>query len=191
MVSLRKRSLVAVLGLTLLAVLAACDSATAGQPQPTQTTSQSSEEPTEESTSETKEPEYSLARLCELMTPDEAEQLGGSTEGEEGNSIADGHAICTWADKTTLVVGWQQGPTSAQADTGPGITNTPTTVDGLPAVQSLQTKTVTICEMLVDLPSGKLFGAAVSVRSAGEGMYDPCQVVTQLSNLIIPRVKDQ
>lgn len=191
MASLRKRSLVAVLGLTMLVVLAACNSATAGQPQPTPTTSQSSEEPTEESTSETEAPKYSLARLCELMSPEEAQQLGGAAEGEEGNSIADGHDICTWADKTTLVVGWQQGPTSAQADTGPGITNTPMTIDGLPAVQSLQTKTIAICEMLVDLPSGKLFGAAVSVRSAGEGLYDPCQVVTELSNLIIPRVKDQ
>lgn len=191
MASLRKRSLVAVLGLTMLVVLAACNSATAGQPQPTPTTSQSSEEPTEEPTSETEAPKYSLARLCELMSPEEAQQLGGAAEGEEGNSIADGHDICTWADKTTLVVGWQQGPTSAQADTGPGITNTPMTIDGLPAVQSLQTKTIAICEMLVDLPSGKLFGAAVSVRSAGEGLYDPCQVVTELSNLIIPRVKDQ
>jgi len=29
------------------------------------------------------------------------------------------------------------------------------------------------------------------VRSAGEGQYEPCQVVTELANLIIPRVKDQ
>jgi hypothetical protein len=180
--------MLAALGLTMLAILAACDSATAGQPLPKGT----SEESTEESTSETKAPEYSLARLCELISPAEAQELGGSSEGEEGNSVADGHAICTWKDKTTLVVGWQDGTTTAQADTGPGITNTPMTVDGLPAVQSLQTKsTVVICEMLVDLPSGKMYGAAVSVRSAGEGQYDPCQVVGELSNLIIPRVKDQ
>ena len=188
MVSLRKRGTAVVLGLAVLAVVSACDSATAGQPRPEQSAS-SSAPTTGESTSEA--PEFSLARLCELITPEEAEELGGSTEGEEGNSIADGHAICTWKDKTTLVVGWQEGTSTAQADTGPGITNTPTEIDGLPAVQSLSTKTVAICEMLVDLPSGKMFGAAVSVRSAGEGMYDPCQVVTQLANLIIPRVKDQ
>lgn len=189
MVSLRKRGTAVVLGLAVLAVVSACDSATAGQPRPKETSSATTPTTTEESTSE--DPEFSLARLCELITPEEAEGLGGSTEGEEGNSIADGHAICTWKDKTTLVVGWQEGTSTAQADTGPGITNTPTTIDGLPAVQSLSTKTVAICEMLVDLPSGKMFGAAVSVRSAGEGMYDPCQVVTQLTNLIIPRVKDQ
>jgi hypothetical protein len=191
-VSLRKRSLVAVLGLTMLAVLAACNSATAGQPQPTQTTSQSSAEPTEESTSETtEESDFSLASLCELITPEEAEELGASPEGKKGNSTSDGHPICTWSDETSLVVGWQEGTTSAQADTGPGITNTPTTIDGLPAVQSLQTDTVVICEILIDLPSGKMVAASAAVLSAGEGKYDQCQVANQFANLIIPRVKDQ
>ncbi len=141
--------------------------------------------------SEPQKPDYSLARLCELISPEEAQQLGGSAEGEEKNSASDGHAICTWSDATHLVVGFQEGTTSAQADTGPGITNTPTTVDGLTAVRSLQTDTVVICEVMVDLPSGKMFAAAVAVRSAGEGEYDPCQVATRLSNLIVPRVKDQ
>jgi hypothetical protein len=175
----------------MLAALAACASRTEGQPQPTETSTQRSEEPTAESTSESEEPDYSLARLCELISPEEAQELGGSSEGKEGNSITDGHDICTWGDKTTLVVGWQGGTSTAQADTGPGITNTPTTIDGLPAVQAVQTEPITICEMLVDLPSGKMFGAAVSIRTAGEGLYDPCQVVTQMANLIIPRVKDQ
>lgn len=191
MVSLRKRSIATVLGFAVLTVLAACDSATAGQPLPKETSSRSSEEPTGESTSETKEPEYSLARLCELMSPDEAQRLGGSAEGEKGNSITDGHAICQWADETSLVVGFQNGMTTANAETGPGITNTPTTVDGLPAVQSLSTNPVAICQVLVELPSGKLFSVGASVRSAGEGKYDPCQVATQMSNLIVPRVKDQ
>lgn len=136
-------------------------------------------------------PDYSLARLCELMSPEEAQALGGSAEGEEGNSIADGHALCTWADETTIVVGWQKGTSTAQADTGPTITNTPTTIDGLPAVQQVQNDVILICEFLVDLPSGKLFAASASVRSAGEGKYEPCQVANQLANLIIPRVKDQ
>jgi hypothetical protein len=181
----------AVLGLAMLTALAACDSATAGQPLPKKTSSQSSEEPTDESTSETKEPDYSLARLCELMSPDEAQELGGSAEGEKGNSISDGHAICQWADKTSLVVGFQNGMTTANVETGPGITNTPTTVDGLTAVQHLSTDPVAICQVLVDLPSGRLFSVGASVRSAGEGKYDPCQVATQLSNLTVPRVKDQ
>jgi hypothetical protein len=190
-VSLRKRSAVTVVGIAMLAVLAACDSATAGQPLPKETSSQSAEEPTEESSSETEAPEYSLAGLCELMSPDEAQELGGSAEGEKGNSTSDGHAICTWADATSLVVGWQEGTSTAQADTGPGITNTPTAIDGLPAVQSVSTNAVVICEILVDLPSGKMFAASATVLSAGEGKYDQCQVATQLANLIIPRVKDQ
>ena len=181
---LSKRAMPAVLG---LALLTACDTMTAGAPTPAETTSQSPA-----TTSETKAAEYSLARLCELISPEEAQELGGSPEGEEGNSISDGHAICKWADETSLVVGWQNGTSTAQADTGPDITNTPTTVDGLPAVQSVQTTpTVVICEMLVDLPSGKMYGASAAVLSAGEGRYDPCQVVTQLSNLIIPRVRNQ
>lgn len=196
MVAFRKRSAAAVVSLAtlavlaVLAVLAACDSATAGEPSPKET-SQSSEDPTTEATSETKAPEYSLARLCELISPDEAQQLGGSGEGEKGNSTSDGHAICTWANETSLVVGWQEGTSTAQADTGPGITNTPTTIDGLTAVQSLSTNAVVICEILVDLPSGKMVAASATVLSAGEGKYDQCQVATQLANLIIPRVKDQ
>jgi hypothetical protein len=190
-VSLRKRSLVAVLGLAVLAVLTACDSATAGQPQPKETSSQTSEQTTEESTSEAEEPDYSLARLCELISPEEAEGLGGSSEGEDTNSVSDGHAVCQWSDETSLVVGFQDGMTTANAESGPGITLTPTTIDGLPAVQQLKTEPITICQIMVDLPSGKLFTSTASVLSAGEGKYDPCQVATQLSNLIIPRVKDQ
>jgi hypothetical protein len=192
-VSATKRGVVAaVLGLTMLAA-AACDSATAGQPEPKETSSESTSESTAESTSESEEPDsdYSLASLCGLLTPEEATQLGGSSAGEQGNSIGDGHAICTWKDQTSLVVGYQTGTSTAEADTGPGITNTPTTIDGLPAVQSLSTDTVVICEILVDLPSGKMVAASATVLSAGEGKYDQCQVANQLANLIIPRVKDQ
>lgn len=81
--------------------------------------------------------------------------------------------------------------TVANADAGPGITNTPTTIDGLTAVQSLQVDVVTICEIMVELPAGRLFTTSATVLSAGEGEYDPCQVATQASNLIIPRVKSQ
>lgn len=173
----------------MLTALAACSSATAGNPEPTG--SRSSATSTKQSTSESQAPEYSLAQLCELLSPEEAEQLGGSAEGEKGTSTSDGHAICKWDDETHLVVGFQDGLTTANADTGPGITNTPTTIDGLPAVQSLQDDVVVICEVMVDLPSGRLFTSSATVLTAGEGKYDPCQVATQLSNLIIPRVKDQ
>lgn len=169
----------------------ACNSATAGQPKPTEAGTRSSTEPAGASTSKTEEPKYSLARLCELISGEEAQELGGSPEGEEGNSISDGHDICTWSDETSLVVGFQEGVTSADAKAGPGITNTPTEIGGLTAVQSLQTDTVVICEVMVDLPSGRMFTSSAAVLSAGEGKYDPCQVATELSDLIVPRVKDQ
>lgn len=179
-----------VLGVVAVGALAACNSATAGQPKPSGTGSQS-EEPTEPSTSEPEAPDYSLAHLCELLSPEEAEQLGGSPEGEEGNSLRDGHAICTWGDKTTLIVGFQEASKAANADTGPGITNTSITIDGLPAVQSLNTDTIVTCDILVDLPGGGLVHTTAGLRSASEGEYDPCEVANQFANLIIPRVKDQ
>lgn len=192
MLAVVKRSVTAaILGAATLGALVACDSATAGQPTSTETGSQTTETSTEPTTSEPEEPNYSLARLCELLSPEEAQQLGGSAEGEEGNSLRDGHAICTWADETTLVVGFQDGHKSSSADTGPGITNTSIKIDGLTAVQSLNTDTVVSCDILVDLPSGKLVHTTVGVRSAGEGKYDHCEVARQFANLIIPRVKDQ
>jgi hypothetical protein len=190
-VSLRKGCVAATLGFAMVTVLVACDSATAGQPRPTEKSSQSSEEPTHASTSESETPEYSLAHLCELISSEEAQELGGSTEGKETNSAADGHAVCQWADKTSLTIGFQTGVTTANAESGPGITLTPTTIDGLKAVQQLKTDPIAICQVMVELPSGKLFSSSAAVRSAGEGKYDPCQVATKLTNLIIPRVKDQ
>jgi hypothetical protein len=170
--------------LTVMAALAGCNTDTVGHPR-------AAEIPTSPISAESEEPDYSLARLCELLSPEEAQQLGGSAEGEEGNSLRDGHDICMWADETTLVVGFQQTATTAQADTGPAITNTPTTIDGLPAVQQLNTDTVVSCQLLVDLPSGRMVHALVGVRTAGEGKYDHCRVATDLANLIVPRVRDQ
>lgn len=190
MLSWKIRSVAAVLGAAALLAVTACNNATAGQPEPTSGETPSSDKTTE-TTSEPQEPDYSLARLCELLSPEEAQELGGSPEGEKGNALSDGHDICEWADETSLIVGFQTGTSTAQADTGPGITNTPTTIDGLPAVQALSTDTVVICDILVDLPSGKMVSAGATVLSAGEGKYDPCQVANQFANLIIPRVKDQ
>lgn len=170
---------------TLLAALTACTTNTVGHPDPVEMIA------SETSGSKPEETDYSLARLCELLSPEEAQRLGGAPEGEEGNALNDGHTICTWADETGLVVGFQEGTTTAHAPAGPSITNTPTTIDGLPAVQSLNTDTVVICQVMVDLPSGRLFTSSARVRSAGEGKWDPCEVATKLSTLIIPRVKDQ
>ena len=162
----------------------ACSSPTTGHPKPIP------EEPPPTTTT-SKARDYSLARLCELLSPEEAKQLGGSPEGEKTNSASDGHAICQWSDAMTLVVGFQEGLTTANADKGRGITNTPVKIDGLPAVQSLQTDTFLLCEVLIELPSGKLFTSSASVLSAGEGKYDPCDVAVKLANLVVPRVRDQ
>jgi uncharacterized protein DUF3558 len=189
--SLRTGCVAAAVSLAIFTALAACDSATAGQPQPKATSSQSSKEPTDESTSESETPKYSLVHLCELISSEEAQELGGSTEGKQTNSAADGHAVCQWADKTSLTIGFQTGVTTANAESGPGITLTPTTIEGLKALQQLKTDPIAICQVMVELPSGKLFSSSAAVRSAGEGQYDPCQVANQLANLIIPRVKDQ
>lgn len=190
MISAGKRTMAAaVLGFAMLTV-AACDSATEGQPETSQTGSRSSAESTSESTSEPEEPDYSLSRLCELLTPEEAQQLGGSPEGEKGNSITDGHDICTWQNETYLIVGYQTGLTSANAATGPGVTNTPTSVDGLSGVQSREADPPG-CQVLIDLPSGKLLGVSAGPLSAGEGKYEPCELATELATLVVPRVKDQ
>jgi hypothetical protein len=181
----------AVLGLTMLTAVSACDDATAGQPSSGDTSSQTSSETPSEETTTSETQKYSIARLCELLSPEEAQQLGGAAAGEEGNALSNGTKVCTWKDKTGLTVGFQENTTTAQANTGPNITNTPTTVDGLTAVLAKTNDTVVICQMLVDLPSGRMYAGSVSVRSAGEGQYDPCQVATDLANLIIPRVKDQ
>ena len=187
MVSLRKGSVAAVLGLAMLTAVSACENATAGQPS---SAGASSETPSPETTTSKKQ-KYSMARLCELLSPEEAQQLGGAAEGEEGHALSNGTKVCEWKDKTGLTVGFQENTTTAQANTGPDITNTPTTVDGLTAVLAKSTDPIVVCQMLVDLPNGWMYAGAVSVRSAGEGQYDPCQVATELANRIIPRVKDQ
>ena len=169
-----------------LFLAAACNSTTAGQPKSTP----GEPEPSPSATT-SKTPDYSLARLCELLSPEEAQSLGGSAEGEEGNSLRDGHPICSWADETSLHVGFQEGHRSADVDTGPSITNTPIKIDSLPGVQSLNTDTVVSCDVLVDLPSGRLVHSTAGTLSAGEGKYDPCDLANRLANLIIPRVRDQ
>lgn len=179
----------AVLGVVALYALTACTTVTSGEPAPpsgepdTTSTKQTTSESEEES-------DYSLARLCELLTPEEARQLGASPEGEKGNSTSDGHDICTWDDETYLIVGYQQGPTSADVKDGPGITNTPTTVDGLPGVQSSEADPPG-CQVLIDLPSGILFSVSAGPLSAGEGKYEPCELANDLAKIVIPRVKDQ
>jgi hypothetical protein len=172
----------------VLALLAGCGTRTAGEPL---TTTDSISPSTVESPVTGRAPGYSLARLCELLSPEEAQRMGGSAEGEKGNSINDGHALCTWADEMTLIVGVQTDRKSHGGTKGPGITNKPVTVDGLPATLSHQTKPVELCQVLIDLPGSNLFSAGAGPQSKGEGKYDSCALAEQMADLIVPRVKDQ
>jgi len=173
-----------------LTALVGCGDSTAGTPV---SADQRSAEPPSTARPETTSdaPDYSLAHLCELLASDEAQRLGGSAEGEEGNSISDGHAQCTWSGDTSLVVGVQPGLRTTSVRTGPGITNTPTTVDGLTAVQSRETDPIVICQVLIDLPDGNLFGTSAALLTGGEGEYEPCTLANELAKIIVPRVKNQ
>jgi hypothetical protein len=171
----------------VLVLAAGCGTATAGKPVATEDSSTS----TVESPATSDAADYSLARLCELLGPDEARRIGGSAQGEEGFSTNDGHALCTWADETSLIVGVQPGAKSNGGNKGPGITNTPITVAGLPATRSLETEPIVTCQVLIDLPGDNLFSTSAGNLSRGEGKYDPCTLATQMAELIVPRVKDQ
>lgn len=176
-----------------LTALAGCGDSTAGEPtatDPAGSTTPSTPEPSE-SSPESEAPDYSLARLCELLSAAEAQELGGSADGEEGNSISDGHEQCTWRGDTSLVVGVQPGLKTTSVRSGPGITNTPTAIDGLTAVQSKETDPIVICQVLIDLPGGNLFGTSAALLTGGAGKYDPCTLATEMANIIVPRVKDQ
>ncbi|MGH3762850.1 DUF3558 domain-containing protein [Actinophytocola sp.] len=169
-------------------VLAGCGMSTAGEAVVTDPSTDAS---TVDATTTSAAPDYSLARLCELLSPDEARRMGGSPEGEEGNSIRDGHEQCTWADETSLIVGVQPGARAGDGNTGPGIVNTPITIDGLPAVQSLEKEPVVTCQVLADLPGGNLLGTSAGTLTRGEGKYDACTLAKQMAEIIVPRVKDQ
>lgn len=165
-------------------VLAGCGMSTAGEAVVPDAS-------TVDATATSAAPDYSLARLCELLGPDEAQRMGGSADGEEGNSVRDGHEQCTWADETSLIVGVQPGAQAGGGNTGPGVENTPITVDGMPAVQSLETEPVVTCQVLIDLPHGNLLGTSAGTLTRGEGEYEPCTLAKQMAEIIVPRVKDQ
>jgi Protein of unknown function (DUF3558) len=175
-----------------LTALTACGGeSTAGEPVPTdspdsdgQTSSEPSAEPSGDDGTD-----YSLARLCELLAPEEAERMGGSAQGREGNSITDGHDLCTWENETSLIVGVQPGLDISSVRPTADVTLTPITVEGLPAVRK-QTASINACEIVVELPSENLFGVSVAPLSAGEGKYEPCAVADEFASITVPRVKD-
>lgn len=184
---------VGVASVALIATLTACGGTTAGQPTSAGDAPSTSTNPPEKSTS-TAPPgdlDFSNTALCQLLTEDEAEGLGAAPVGEPGYSIADGHPQCNWNADTGLTVGFQKGVQSTNARTGPGITNTPTSVAGLTAMQSRETDPIVICQVLVDVTPDSIVSGAVSIRSSGEGKYEPCDVASRLVNIIIPKVQQR
>jgi hypothetical protein len=181
----------AVVSIVLAATLAGCGSPTAGEPTPTTGDSGSGESSESAEPTTPFKPSFSNTQLCGLLTADESAQLGGSPTGEAGYSTADGHPQCQWSEDTTLVVGFQEQGRAANAKTGPGITNTETTIAGFPAVQSRETQPIEICQVLVDITDEALLGVSVANLSGGEGKYVPCDVANQLANIVIPKALDR
>jgi hypothetical protein len=177
----------------LATTLAGCGSSTAGEPTSEPTTGDSGSGESSESADPTTQftPSFSNTQLCGLLTSDEATQLGGSPTGEAGNSTMDGHPQCTWRNETVLALGFQENGASGNDPTGPGVTNTPTTVAGYPAVQSLATDPIDICQMLVDVTDKAVIGVAVSIQSSGEGKYVPCDVAKAFAEIVIPKAMDR
>jgi hypothetical protein len=190
-VSVGLRTSVAAAGVVFATTLAGCSSPTAGEPTstgdaPSETsTSQQSTDGADPTTSA--EPSFTNTQLCGLLNSDEAVQLGGSATGKTGYSTMDGHPQCSWRNETVLVVGFQENGVSGNDPTGPDVTNTPTTVAGYPAVQSLATDPIDICQMLVDVTDKAVIGVAASIQSSGEGKYVPCDVAKALAEIVIPK----
>jgi len=180
------------LGAAGLTVLTACGGeSTAGEPA---ATDPAADPPASTSTdsppsSEDASGDYSLSDLCGLLTAEEAEGMGAAAPGRPGNSISDGHPICTWTNETSLVVGVQEGLDLTAVRPSADITVTETTIASQPAVKK-QVASINACEIVVETASNNLFSASAAPLSAGEGKYDPCTVVDEFAAIVVPRVKD-
>lgn len=194
-IGLRMSAVVA--GVVLAMAVSACDSTTEGQPKsgdPTTTSSSeesgngsSSEEPTSSGS-----PSFSNTQLCGLLTSAEAQQLGGSATGEAGFSIRDGHPQCQWSADTGLTIGFLDGSQVGDGPSGAGVTNTPITVAGIEALQSLQVEpNREFCQVMVNLSDDSMMAAGASVRDGGEGKYTPCDVAKQFAEIVIPKALDR
>lgn len=172
--------------------LTGCSDATAGSPTASDgpaTSSTTSSKPSSSSPTTPKaEPDFSNTALCDLLTPDEAINLGGSGTGEPGNSLQDGHPICTWSDDTSLILGFQKGGEFA-APTGPEITNTDITIAGQPAVLSKRVTDVrTNCQVLMKVGKEGMVSALAGLHDGGIGKYEECELATEFANIVIPKV---
>lgn len=178
------------LGAAGLTVLTACGGeSTAGEPAATDPPASTSAEAGSPPSSEDGSGDYSLSDLCGLLTAEEAEDMGAAAPGRPGNSISDGHPLCTWSNETSLVVRLQEGRDLATVRPSDDVTVTETTVAGVPAIK-VRTASINACEIAVETASDNLVGASAAPLSAGEGKYDPCVVADEFAAIVVPRVKD-
>jgi hypothetical protein len=167
-----------------------CSTPTEGQPtSEDEAPTTSSDEPSTSESTPAGSKTFTNTQLCEFLTTDEAQGLGASANGEPGYSLKDGSPYCQWSAATALTIGFQEGAQVGNGPSGAGITNTPVTVAGEEAVQSLLVEpNREFCQIMVDLSDNSLLAAGASVR---EGSQLPCDVAMQLAEIIIPKAMDR
>ncbi len=178
------------LGLAAVGVAAvtACSSgsgSTSGQPTAPSETPKPS---TPTTSSKAPVSDFTNAQLCELLTADEATQLGGSPQGKPSYGLSTGHPICQWSKDTTLNIDFGKDSRSSQVPTGEGITNTPTEIEGLTAMLSHKVGVREFCQVIVDVTSTSTMAFGSGLHDSGKGKFEPCDVARRLATIVIPKV---
>ena len=136
--------------------------------------------------------EFTRFELCELVTESEVNSLGGgASEGEATNNPITGDEVCQWSAATSIVVGFGSNAQSSNLQPSAKVTLTPTTIDGLNAVQSLDKTAATTCQVVVDITDHSILAFVASVLTQGEGKYEPCDVANKLAKIVIPKVRQK
>lgn len=133
--------------------------------------------------------EFSQDELCELLTSDEAQQLGGSAEGRPGMNVVYKAPICQWVDKTSILVVYRPNAVLKGAEYGPTVTHKNIDVNGIQAVLFDNTKLGGLCQVGIDLTDHSDLVVGVAVLSSGEGKYNKCDVAKQMAAFVFPKVK--
>jgi hypothetical protein len=186
----------AILVLPVVALCVGCSESTGGQATGAPSTAPpSSTLPTVPPTSSSADSgmkgktEFSQEELCEVLTGDEAQQLGGSEQGDPGMNVTNEAPLCQWTDATSLVVGFRPNAVVAGLESGPTIKKSKIEINGIPAVLSDNRKLGGLCQVGIDLTDHSDLVVGVSVLSAGEGKYDKCDVAKQMATIIFSKVK--
>ncbi len=178
--------------LCALAIAAGCSSPVTGSAStPTGTTGAPSSSAAEATTSASAAPKSSFtnADLCELLTVAEAARFGAE-EPSPTYGTGNGHPQCQWRGETSLTLDFSPDSATDQRRTGPTITTTETTVAGLPAVLQRNTEPVEFCQLIVRVNGGaSTMSTGAGVLTRGKGKYEPCEVATELADIVIPKVK--